>query len=188
MQLNILASLYTISCLGTKIYALQLRKIIHPFVSSDETYKFTRNTSKLMHTRLLFDHKSSMRLLYGILSPKRTKIKLRWYREELPRFACNDHRREASVTIMLDEPGWRSLKQRRADQRLIMLYKIVNNLVEVDLSTELIPCNYETLKKQSGQILQNSLRKENLSSIQLFNQNYKEVEQFASHTSHSPKS
>ena len=92
-----------------------------------------------MHTRLLFHHKSSMRLLYGILSPKRTKIKLRWYREELPRFACNDHRREASVTIMLDEPGWRSLKQRRADQRLIMLYKIVNNLVEVDLSKELIP-------------------------------------------------
>ena len=25
-----------------------------------------------------------MRLLYGILSPKRTKMKLRWYREELP--------------------------------------------------------------------------------------------------------
>ena len=40
---------------------------------------------------------------------------------------------------MLDELGWRSLKQRRADQRLIMLYKIVNNLVEVDLSKELIP-------------------------------------------------
>ena len=33
--------------------------------------------------RVLFDHKSSMRLLYGILSPKRTKITFRWYREEL---------------------------------------------------------------------------------------------------------
>ena len=40
---------------------------------------------------------------------------------------------------MLNELGWRSLKQRRADQRLIMLYKIVNNLVVVDLSKELIP-------------------------------------------------
>ena len=30
MQLNILASLYTISCLGTNIYALWLRKLIHP--------------------------------------------------------------------------------------------------------------------------------------------------------------
>ena len=37
-----------------------------------------------MHTRLLFDHKSSMRILYGILSPQGTKIKLKWYREELP--------------------------------------------------------------------------------------------------------
>ena len=55
------------------------------------------------------------------------------------RFACNNCRREASVTTMRDELGWRSLKQRRADQRLIMLYKIVNNLVEVDLSKELIP-------------------------------------------------
>ena len=55
------------------------------------------------------------------------------------RFICNNYRCEASVTTMLDEFGWRSLKQRRADQRLIMLYKIVNNLVEVDLSKELIP-------------------------------------------------
>ena len=52
-------------------------------------------------------------------------------------FACNNYRREASVTTMLDELSWRSLKQRRADHRLI--YKIVNNLVEVDLSKELIP-------------------------------------------------
>ena len=36
-----------------------------------------------MHTRLLFDHKSRMRILYGILSPQGTKIKLKWYREEL---------------------------------------------------------------------------------------------------------
>ena len=55
------------------------------------------------------------------------------------RFACNNYRREASVTTMLDELGWRSLKQRRADQRLTMSYKIVNNLVEVDLAKELIP-------------------------------------------------
>ena len=55
------------------------------------------------------------------------------------RFACNNYRREANVTTMLDELGWRSLKQRRPDQRLIMIYEIVNNLVDVDLSKELIP-------------------------------------------------
>ena len=41
------------------------------------------------------------------------------------------YRCEVSVTTMLDELGWHSLKQRRADQRLIMLYKIVHNLVEL---------------------------------------------------------
>ena len=55
------------------------------------------------------------------------------------RSACNNYRSEASVTTMLDELGWHSLKRRRADQRLTMLYKIVNNLDEVDLSKEIIP-------------------------------------------------
>ena len=52
------------------------------------------------------------------------------------RFACNNYRSEASVTTMLDELGWHSLKRRRADQRLTILYKIVD---EVDLSKEIIP-------------------------------------------------
>ena len=65
--------------------------------------------------------------------------KIEMVKRRAARFVCNNYGREASVTTMLDELGWRSLKQRRADQRLIMLYKIVNNLVEVDLSKELIP-------------------------------------------------
>ena len=65
------------------------------------------------------------------------------------RFACNNYRREASVTTMRDELGWRSLKQRRADQRLIMLYKIVNNLVEVDLSKEHTPLTRHSRNSQT---------------------------------------
>ena len=65
--------------------------------------------------------------------------KIEMVQRRAARFVCNNYRCEASVTTMLDKLGWRSLKQRRADQRLIMLYKIVNNLVEVDLSKELIP-------------------------------------------------
>ena len=98
MQLNILVSLYTINCPGTSI--------ILPEVFSDETYKFTRNTSRLMHTRLLFDHKLSMRLLYGILSPKRTKIKLRWYREELPALlATTTDAKQVSLTCLMSLAG-----------------------------------------------------------------------------------
>ena len=54
-------------------------------------------------------------------------------------FVCNNYRLEASVPTMQDELGWHSLKQQRANQRLNILYKIVNNLVEVDLSKKLIP-------------------------------------------------
>ena len=37
-----------------------------------------------------------------------------------------------SVTEMLKEPNWRTLKQRRVDARLAMLYRISNNLVAVN--------------------------------------------------------
>ena len=40
---------------------------------------------------------------------------------------------------MLKELHWRSLKQWWTDQRLVMLYKIVNNLTEVDLFNQTIP-------------------------------------------------
>ncbi|XP_068717846.1 uncharacterized protein [Montipora capricornis] len=65
--------------------------------------------------------------------------KIEMVQRRAARFVCNNYSREASVTAMLDELGWRSLKQRRTDQRLIMLYKIVNNLIEVDIVNELKP-------------------------------------------------
>ena len=65
--------------------------------------------------------------------------KIEMVQRRAARFVCNNYSREASVTVMLDELGWRSLKQRRTDQRLIMLYKIVNNLIEVDIVNELKP-------------------------------------------------
>ena len=65
--------------------------------------------------------------------------KIEMVQRRAARFVCNNYSREASVTAMVKELGWRSLKQRRADQRLVMLYKIVNNLVDVDLCNELIP-------------------------------------------------
>ena len=52
------------------------------------------------------DCKSSMHLLYGILSPKRTKIKLRWYREELPAlFATTTDAKQASLPYLMSLAG-----------------------------------------------------------------------------------
>ena len=51
------------------------------------------------------DHKSSIRQNIIEMVQRRAAC-----------FACNNYRREASVITMLDELGWSSLKQRRADQ------------------------------------------------------------------------
>ena len=86
-----------------------------------------------------------------------------------------------SVTTMLDELGFRSLKKRRADQRLIMLYKIVNNLVEVDLSKELIPCTRHSRNSHAKSFRIPLEKKTYLRYSFLPIKNYKAVEQFACH-------
>ena len=108
---------------------------------------------------------------------------MRWYKRRAACFACNNYRHEASVTIysVLDELGWCSLKQQRADQRLIMLYKIVNNLVEVDLSKELIPCTRHSRNSHAKSFRIPLEKKTYLRYSFLPIKNYKAVEQFACH-------
>ena len=56
------------------------------------------------------------------------------------RYVCNNYvREEGCVTAMLHELGWRSLQQRRADIRLVLLYKCIHSLVALDLNSYLIP-------------------------------------------------
>ena len=47
------------------------------------------------------------------------------------RWVTGDWRQTSSVTSMLQELNWRSLALRRADARLVMLYKIVHGMVAV---------------------------------------------------------
>jgi len=63
--------------------------------------------------------------------------KIEMVQRRAARYVCNTYSREASVTTMLQELGWRSLLQRRADIRLVFLYKCINGLVAVDLSKDL---------------------------------------------------
>jgi len=44
---------------------------------------------------------------------------------------CNDYGRHSSVTSMLTRLGWATLEQRRDNQRLTMMYKVVHGLVAV---------------------------------------------------------
>ena len=51
------------------------------------------------------------------------------------RWVTHDYSSYSSVTHMINTLGWRSLEQRRAYARLLMLYKIVHGLVEIPLPT-----------------------------------------------------
>jgi len=55
------------------------------------------------------------------------------------RFVCNNFSIYSSVTAMLSRLNRTSLKDRRDNLKLSMLYKIVNNLVEIDSCSSLIP-------------------------------------------------
>ena len=69
-----------------------------------------------------------------------TKIKqnqLEMVQRRAARYVNNDYSRHSSVTQMLQKLGWRSLEQRRADIRLIFLYKSLHGLVAVNLQEHL---------------------------------------------------
>ena len=57
--------------------------------------------------------------------------KLEHIQRRAARFVKNDYRRDSNVTAMLQDLKWQPLADRRRDQRLILLYKIINGLVAI---------------------------------------------------------
>ena len=57
------------------------------------------------------------------------------------RFVFNDFSTYSSVTAMLQELNWHSLQDRRIQS---VFYKIINNLVDVDFTSYLIPSVSQT--------------------------------------------
>ena len=53
------------------------------------------------------------------------------------RFATGDYSRYSSVTTMLQNLNWQSLQARRDRARIIMMYRIINNLVDIPSDTYL---------------------------------------------------
>lgn len=55
------------------------------------------------------------------------------------RYVRNRYHNTSSVTEMLHQLQWTSLEARRRQARLVLLYKISNNLVKIDPTSKLIP-------------------------------------------------
>ena len=60
------------------------------------------------------------------------------------RYVNNKHSSLTSVDNMMEDLKWRSLEDRRRDARLVLVYKIENNLVAVEKEGHLIPPNRRT--------------------------------------------
>ena len=62
---------------------------------------------------------------------KTASQKMERIQRQAARYCCNSYRRDSSVTEMLDQLGWDSLAERRAKAKVLMAYKIQNNIVDV---------------------------------------------------------
>ena len=62
---------------------------------------------------------------------KANKAKVESVKKRAARFCYNDYRRTSSVTSVLQELGWESLQSRREQNKVAMMYRIANNLVEI---------------------------------------------------------
>ena len=60
---------------------------------------------------------------------KLDKYTLERIQRKAARFVTGNYKREASVTEMLHKLEWKTLEERRAESRLVFLYKAVNNLI-----------------------------------------------------------
>ena len=65
------------------------------------------------------------------------------------KFVKSRYKRTDSVTAMLDELGWPILSKRRKDARLILFYKIINNLAQVP-HEHILTKAYEGTRKKNN--------------------------------------
>ena len=63
---------------------------------------------------------------------KKKKKKIENVQRRSARFVLNRYKQTTSVTTLLSYLGWTSLQSRRKIARLTMLYKILNNMAQVD--------------------------------------------------------
>jgi hypothetical protein len=55
------------------------------------------------------------------------------------RYVTNRYHNTSSVSNMIEQLEWTTLQERRKHSRLLMMYKLKNNIVRVDASSKLMP-------------------------------------------------
>jgi len=74
---------------------------------------------------------------------QKDKDKLEKVNRRAARLVANNYEQQSSVTAILEKLEWPSLENRRQNQRFVLMYKIVHNLVAVPFSS-LVPADSRT--------------------------------------------
>ena len=90
--------------------------------------------------------RSSLEYSSAVWDPFRQKDidKLEKIQRSAARFVIQNYRQTASVTSLLQNLGWTDLKTRRKNSRLVSMFKILNELVEIPINDRLIPADRRT--------------------------------------------
>ena len=75
---------------------------------------------------------------------KTNSAKVEAVQRRAARFCFNDYRQTSSVSSMMQDLGWEQLQTRRQQNKTVMMYRIVNNLVEIPANQYLIPTGVST--------------------------------------------
>ena len=68
-----------------------------------------------------------------------SKQKLEMVQRRSARYCTNRYHNTSSVTDMLQDLNWEMLESRRTKLQLVMIYKIMNDLVDIPADTYLTP-------------------------------------------------
>ncbi|MEW8542121.1 MAG: reverse transcriptase domain-containing protein, partial [Candidatus Thiodiazotropha sp.] len=87
-----------------------------------------------------------------------SKQQLEMVQRRAARYCTNRYHNTSSVTDMLQDLNWESLESRRTKMQLTMLYKIINDLVDIPPSAYLTPASTRTRAHHSKKLRQYSTR------------------------------
>ena len=103
--------------------------------------------------------RSNLEYCSSVWSPhhKEQVHKVEMVQRRTARFTTNRYRNTSSVSSMLDHLQWESLESRRSKIQLALLYKVVNDLVEIPSSAYLTPSTAKTRPSHTKKFRQFSL-------------------------------
>ena len=98
---------------------------------------------KLRETAYFSLVRSSSEYSSAVWDPFRQKdiYKFKTNQRSAARFVTPNYRQKASVISLIQNLGWTDLKTRRTNSRLVSLFKILNELVEIPINDRLIPAD-----------------------------------------------